>query len=701
MANASGPDISFYQDDPTTPQRVDFVKMKQIADFIIIRAGQNLWPDRDFRHNWAEAKKAGLPRGSYWYYDSRADPKQQAEKWVETLDSDPGELPLFADIEETYNGPYAGWQKWYDFLERLKALAGGKEIGIYTGYYYWTPNAPNPTTNPSNLEYFHQYPLWIANYKVTKPRVPLPWKEDEWLFWQYTDSADGLAYGVESKEIDMNYFNGDLAAFQKRFNLQGQPAEQFSVDLSVRSGAGTSFDVLGRLQQDDEIEKLETAADWMRIRRKSDNLTGWALNTLLVPVAAPPPPPPPPPPPTTPPSKWYRVNTAVLNLRDGPGTNYNVIAKMNFNEVVEALLLSPDGLWLQLRRSDGTEGWASMDYLAAISAPPPPAPVTTWYKVNAATLNVREGPDVSFKILGTLKQNQIVESRESNADGSWIRIRRFDGLIGWCAVSYFTNLGATAPPQITFTLFNGVTYYRKESATPRNIVAHIIVLDPKLAGMQFLVTPPSHSSGILCSRKTSQFIKDFGMRIAINGDGFKYLSPSEYDPQTYCPSGGEPLKVFSYAASRGNVYSAKLPDRPVLYISQNNEILFDTPSGNVYNAISGDRYLVRKGSVPSNLESQSIEPRTAIGLNQNGRSLILAVVDGRQPGYSEGVTFPEMGNLMLAHGAYNAINMDGGGSSTMAIQGALGVPFVLNSPVEGGVSGNEAAVANHLGIRPK
>jgi exopolysaccharide biosynthesis protein len=60
-----------------------------------------------------------------------------------------------------------------------------------------------------------------------------------------------------------------------------------------------------------------------------------------------------------------------------------------------------------------------------------------------------------------------------------------------------------------------------------------------------------------------------------------------------------------------------------------------------------------------------------------------------------------MGNIMKAHGAYNAINMDGGGSSTLAIMGILGLPHVLNSPIEGGMRGNEAAVANHLGIRVK
>jgi len=123
MGNAIGPDVSFYQDQPETPQHIDFVKMGKTADFVIIRAGQNLWVDRDFKYNWAEAKKAGLPRGTYWFYDSRADPKRQAELWVESMGGDFGELPLFADFEDAYGGQYQGWRKWYDFLERLIGIA--------------------------------------------------------------------------------------------------------------------------------------------------------------------------------------------------------------------------------------------------------------------------------------------------------------------------------------------------------------------------------------------------------------------------------------------------------------------------------------------------------------------------------------------------------------------------------------------------
>jgi len=61
-------------------------------------------------------------------------------------------------------------------------------------------------------------------------------------------------------------------------------------------------------------------------------------------------------------------------------------------------------------------------------------------------------------------------------------------------------------------------------------------------------------------------------------------------------------------------------------------------------------------------------PRTAVGLSRDGKTMIWAVVDGRQPGYSFGMTLHELADFMKTQGAYNAINLDGGGSSTMIIE---------------------------------
>lgn len=219
-----GADISFWQDDPTTPQFIDFKKMADNLDFVIIRAGQNLWSDKAFSRSWRESKEAGIPRGSYWFYDSRADPKRQAEKYIETLGGDFGELPLVADFEDNYGGSFGTIWHLYDFLERLKQLAPQKSIMIYTGYYYW--NEKISSVSPSEkarLRYFAQYDLWLAWYGISESEIicPQPWRSSGgWTLWQYTSSGDGKKYGVESREIDLNFFNGSPEQFREHFGLE-------------------------------------------------------------------------------------------------------------------------------------------------------------------------------------------------------------------------------------------------------------------------------------------------------------------------------------------------------------------------------------------------------------------------------------------------------------------------------------------------
>ena len=58
--------------------------------------------------------------------------------------------------------------------------------------------------------------------------------------------------------------------------------------------------------------------------------------------------------------------------------------------------------------------------------------------------------------------------------------------------------------------------------------------------------------------------------------------------------------------------------------------------------------------------------RTALGFDAAGRKMWFVVVDGRQAGYSKGITLPELTSLFVELGAVDAINLDGGGSSTCA-----------------------------------
>ncbi|PAQ13805.1 hypothetical protein CD798_13335 [Bacillaceae bacterium SAOS 7] len=87
---------------------------------------------------------------------------------------------------------------------------------------------------------------------------------------------------------------------------------------------------------------------------------------------------------------------------------------------------------------------------------------------------------------------------------------------------------------------------------------------------------------------------------------------------------------------------------------------------NVKQALGGMIILVKDGQ-KVNFKEDSFTtakaPRTAVGIREDG-SVFFVVVDGRQPGYAEGITVFELRDLMLELGAINALNLDGGGSST-------------------------------------
>jgi exopolysaccharide biosynthesis protein len=109
--------------------------------------------------------------------------------------------------------------------------------------------------------------------------------------------------------------------------------------------------------------------------------------------------------------------------------------------------------------------------------------------------------------------------------------------------------------------------------------------------------------------------------------------------------------------------------------------------------------LLKNKELVEDLNDQFTAPRTSLGVDASGSKLILIIVDGRQPLYSEGVTIKEMADIMLEYGGENAINLDGGGSSTLVITDPkTGKVRVMNSPIDRYIPGNERYIANHLGL---
>jgi len=274
-------------------------------------------------------------------------------------------------------------------------------------------------------------------------------------------------------------------------------------------------------------------------------------------------------------------------------------------------------------------------------------------------------------------------------------------LMGLCLGAYLLyDRGRPAPVPMKQELYEGVTYRRVVRYLPRPMIAHVLTIDTKEKGVEFLVTPPdSESETPLKARTTSQFLEEFDLQIAINGGGFSpWWSRS---PADYYPHVGDPIAPAGFTASNGEVYwttsnTEGIP--PALFISRRNALSLNNKPNRVHNAISGDRMLVLKGEIAPALDGEEVEPRTAVGINRNGRYVYLVVVDGRQPLYSDGATFTELAQLLIDQGAHMAMSLDGGGSSTMVVEGDDGKPKILNSPIDHYIPGTERPVGTHLGV---
>jgi len=252
------------------------------------------------------------------------------------------------------------------------------------------------------------------------------------------------------------------------------------------------------------------------------------------------------------------------------------------------------------------------------------------------------------------------------------------------------------PAEKNQTLFEGITYLRDTRQSPRPMVIHVVKVNLRQKRLSFLVTPGNPEADLpVKARTTSQFLQDYGLQLAINGDGFTPWHTNNL--LDYYPHPGDLVDPVGFAASKGQIYSQNPGNEPILYIARDNRARFNSPLGGIYNAVSGNAMLVEDGKVLKGLDD-SVQPRTAIALDERRRQLIIVLVDGRQPNYSEGITLDELGKLIVEFGGYTAMNLDGGGSTTLVIEDSNGKAKVLNSPIDQYIPGRERTIGSHLGI---
>jgi len=112
--------------------------------------------------------------------------------------------------------------------------------------------------------------------------------------------------------------------------------------------------------------------------------------------------------------------------------------------------------------------------------------------------------------------------------------------------------------------------------------------------------------------------------------------------------------------------------------------------------VQGNVWIVKDGKPVAPTGNAKVRhPRTAIGLDETGTKLTILTIDGRRPGTALGMTGPEIAQEMLRLGCTNALNLDGGGSTTLVMRDpADGDEKIINHPSDS----HERPVADVIGV---
>src|SRR5262249_22026649 len=160
---------------------IDWARLAADKKFVFIRASHGLHRDATFAANWAAARTSGVTRGAYVYVDPTQPYAAHLRYFVQMVRLDTGDFAPVIDVEDPII-----WSHLKQ-ADRIKyVLRWAKAIEHVYGVKLIIYLSPSFVSNVLGTQYAQQlagYPLWIANYHVSKPTVPLPWTD--YIIWQY------------------------------------------------------------------------------------------------------------------------------------------------------------------------------------------------------------------------------------------------------------------------------------------------------------------------------------------------------------------------------------------------------------------------------------------------------------------------------------------------------------------------------------
>ncbi len=224
--------------------------------------------------------------------------------------------------------------------------------------------------------------------------------------------------------------------------------------VNMRSGPGAGYSVVRILSTGFQLTLLSRNADgsWIQVQIPG-GVTGWVKSDFIAPsvdpgslgVSAPT-------------SRYNAVTTAsYLNIRSGPGANFDVIGRLSYGAPFDLLGRNADNSWAQIGVPGGVVGWVSTRYISASArigtlplvsntgvfpTYPQAAPVDSAVSggqtgiVTAPSLAVKYGPANYFGSFKIIHAGEGVSLVGRSGNGVWLLVQLANGSTGWVATGY-------------------------------------------------------------------------------------------------------------------------------------------------------------------------------------------------------------------------------------------------------------------------
>jgi hypothetical protein len=265
-------------------------------------------------------------------------------------------------------------------------------------------------------------------------------------------------------------------------------------------------------------------------------------------------------------------------------------------------------------------------------------------------------------------------------------------ILGYLGIVLALPLPAETPVAWT-PLFHGIDMRSWTKDKPRQIAGITVRIDLAADGIRAHTTPANGpAEGETDALKTTSFLRKHKLQLAINAAPFAPMPSKE----------GQAQDIVGLSIHEKEIVSPGQSGAPALYIHENDAMIAKDSARRIEAnfAVGGFSTVLWEGEVVPH-PNDKLHPRTAAGVSRDRRFLYLLIVDGRQPGYSEGATCEELGQWLKEAGCWTGLNLDGGGSTTLVKEDENGNPAILNRPINSFLPFKERIVGSHLGFFAK